>query len=305
MKKVLMPLILICVLFFSCTKEEPNILNITSFPDRNNDFTVWQIEQFRDISQMGYLIRTDDNKIIAIDGGSNDTAELLNDFIQQLGGTVNYWIITHPHDDHVGVLNGFLSKRNNIVIEKIVHSKIDLELIADHEPKSYSYIKNFYQKLEHSGISLHEPKTNDVIEIGDGVNLRVLSTANEDIKINLVNNSSLVFQLNSKSKRVLFLGDLGVEAGNKILQNGTLSNLRSTHVQMSHHGQGGVSKEFYSAVNAKIALWPTPIWLWENNLDAKGYNTGTWKTIIVKSWMDEIGISQHIVAGIEGTSQID
>ena len=43
----------------------------------------------------------------------------------------------------------------------------------------------------------------------------------------------------------------------------------------------------------------------ENNIEAKGFNSGPWKTLIVKNWMDELRIAKNIVAGIEGTSQID
>jgi beta-lactamase superfamily II metal-dependent hydrolase len=305
MKKNFNLFLIVALLFFNCSKDDSYILNIRSFPERTNDFTIWQIEQFKNISQMGYLIRTDDNKIIVIDGGSEETAELLNDFIEQLGGTINYWVITHPHHDHVGALKELIFSKSNIVIEKIVHSKLDLELISNYEPKSYEYIKNFYTALNNSGIPLYEPVIGENFEIGEGVDFNVLSIKNPDIVINLVNNSSLVFQIISKSKNILFTGDLGIEGGNEVLRNNDLSFLRSTHVQMAHHGQDGVTKEFYAAVNAKTALWPTPLWLWDNNIDAKGINTGPWKTLLVKNWMDDLRIAQNIVAGIEGTSQID
>tara|TARA_R110000744_G_scaffold89196_1_gene173540 strand:+ start:9163 stop:10080 length:918 start_codon:yes stop_codon:yes gene_type:complete len=296
---------ILILLILSCSKEDSRILDIELFPDRTNDFTLWQLEQYKDISQMGYIIKTDDNKIIVIDGGSEETAELLIDFIEQLGGTINYWVITHPHNDHAGALKELIFSKSNIVIEKIVHSKLDLELISNYEPNSYEYIKNFYTALNNSCIPLYEPVIGENFEIGEGVDFNVLSIKNPDIVINLVNNSSLVFQIISKSKNILFTGDLGIEGGNKVLRNNDLSFLRSTHVQMAHHGQDGVTKEFYAAVNAKTALWPTPHWLWDNNIDAKGFNTGPWKTLQVKNWMDDLRIAQNIVAGIEGTSQID
>ncbi len=128
---------------------------------------------------------------------------------------------------------------------------------------------------------------------------------NEKILVNLVNNSSLAFKISSRSKRILFLGDLGVEGGNEILKNFSAEDLHADYVQMAHHGQDGVDKNFYEQVRATFALWPTPIWLWENNLDAKGYNTGTWKTLAVRRWVEELHIKRNIVSGIEGTQQID
>jgi hypothetical protein len=138
-----------------------------------------------------------------------------------------------------------------------------------------------------------------------GVKLSVLGVENPNILVNHINNSSLVFKIESNSKSVLFTGDLGVEGGNRILDRTEIEKLRSTHVQMSHHGQDGVSQQFYQTVLPKVALWPTPKWLWENDLEARGYNSGPWKTLIVRSWMDQLNIAEHIVAGIEGTTQID
>ena len=288
-----------------CSTDNPYTLSIKPYPNRTEDFTLWQLEQYDGISQMGYIIKTDDNKIIVIDGGDKDSTVLLNDYIHQLGGTVHYWILTHPHKDHVGVLNQFLSKKSNILIENIIHSRLDLELVSNHEPISYQYIKDFYRLLDTSHIPLFEPSNGENLELAEGVQLRILGIKNPGIVVNFVNNSSLTFQIVSKSKNVIFTGDLGVEGGNKVLVNNEQSILKSTHVQMAHHGQDGVSKEFYQTVGAKVALWPTPLWLWENDLDAKGFNTGSWKTLIVRNWMDELSIAQNIVAGIEGTSQID
>jgi beta-lactamase superfamily II metal-dependent hydrolase len=304
--KIKFYLISIIVLFFgSCSKDGPYTLAIKSFPHRTNDFTLWQLEQFNGISQMGYILRTDDNKVIVVDGGYKESSTLVNDYIVQLGGTVHYWILTHPHKDHAGVLNQVLSNTSNIQIQSIVHTRIDLEVIKKHETGSYEYVKDFYSVLYTSGVPLLDVTNGENIDLGEGVVMKVLGVRNPGIVANLVNNSSLVFQIASKSKTVLFTGDLGVEGGDKVLINNDLSTLRSTHVQMAHHGQDGVSKDFYAAVNAEIALWPTPRWLWENDLDAKGFNTGPWKTLIVKNWMNDLNIAQNIVAGLEGTSQID
>lgn len=288
-----------------CTKDDVYALAVTSFPNRIEDFTLWQLEQFNDISQMGYILRTDDDRIIVVDGGDPGSAEFLSDYILQLGGTVHHWVLTHPHKDHVGVINHLLSRKMDITIEQVIHTRLDLELVRLHEPASFEYIRDFYNLLESSAIPITEPSVGDSITLGEGVALTVLGIRNPGIVVNLVNNSSLVFQVSSKSKQVLFTGDLGVEGGEALLRKMDVSALRSTHVQMAHHGQGGVSKNFYAAVEAQVALWPTPRWLWENNIEAKGLDTGPWKTLVVKAWMDELNIKRHIVAGIEGTIQID
>ncbi|WP_291967277.1 ComEC/Rec2 family competence protein [Maribacter sp.] len=305
MRKQIHFLIVFILLFLGCN-DDSSILDIKLFSDRTNDFTLWQLDQYKDVSQMGYIIKTDDDKIIVIDGGDSNISDLLYNYILQLGGTVHYWVITHPHKDHAGALNSILSKNKiDITIENFIHSRLDLELIRVHEKLSYSFANELYTRIDKTDIHQELPLFGDVLSLGNGVNLNVLGIKNPKILINHVNNSSLVFQVKSKTKSVLFTGDLGVEGGEVVLNNNEFTSLQSTFIQMSHHGQDGVSKEFYTAVSANIALWPTPKWLWENNIDAKGYDSGPWKTLIVKRWMNELGVKRNIVAGLEGTIQID
>jgi len=285
--------------------EELYILDIKYFPERNSDFSLWQLEQFKGISQMGYILRTDDNRVVVVDGGSSEITDLIHNYILQLGGRVHYWILTHPHQDHVGALYQLLKNNSEITIERVIHTKQDLELIKKHEPNSHSFISNFYSTLDSSDFLQMDFKSGREILLGEGVLLKILGDKNPNILTNLVNNSSLVFQIKSKSKTVLFTGDLGEEGGNDLLHNISWEDLKSTHVQMAHHGQAGVTKEFYSKVQAKVALWPTPKWLWENNLKAKGYNSGEWKTITVRNWMNDLEVEKNLVSGLEGTIQID
>ncbi|MFA6948983.1 MAG: MBL fold metallo-hydrolase, partial [Eubacteriales bacterium] len=117
-----------------------------------------------------------------------------------------------------------------------------------------------------------------------------------------VNNSSIVIKMTLGGKTVMFLGDLGVEAGEKLL--GMYGEkLKSDYCQMAHHGQNGVTREVYAAVAPECCLWCTPQWLWDNNA-GKGYNTHCWQTIIVRAWMDELGVSRHYAVK-DGDQHID
>ena len=63
---------------------------------------------------------------------------------------------------------------------------------------------------------------------------------------------------------------------------------------MSHHGQNGVDKDVYRIIDPEICLWPTPQWLWDND-SGTGYNTGTWKTIETRGWMQELGVKINYI----------
>ena len=62
---------------------------------------------------------------------------------------------------------------------------------------------------------------------------------------------------------------------------------------MAHHGQNGVSKEVYEAINPKICFFNCPEWLW-NNDNGNGYNSGTWQTIEVRNWLENLGTTNFV-----------
>ncbi len=110
----------------------------------------------------------------------------------------------------------------------------------------------------------------------------------------LTNNSSIVFRLDTKDSSVLFLGDLGVEGGNQLMETVPHEMLRCDYVQMAHHGQNGVTKDVYKVISPKCCLWCTPSWLWDNR-GPNGYDSGDFKTVIVRGWMSELGVKRHYV----------
>lgn len=302
--KCAVALMLVCI--FSCSiSEQPDLyLRIETFPNRSKDFSLWQLEPFFQETQMGYILKTDDDKIIVIDGGGTVSAPFLERYLDQFGGKVHTWIITHGHQDHMGALIEILDSKS-IVIERLIHAPPSLEWVNKNEEVSKDTFGRFINSIVNSNISVLIPEILDEIVLGDGIQMDVISAGNQEIVQNAINNSSLVFKITSNSKSVLFLGDMGSQGGQVILESANVEKLRADYVQMAHHGQNGVEKEFYQAIQADYALWPAPIWLWENRADGKGYNTGNFKTFLVREWMQELGIRKNYVSGRDGTIQID
>ncbi len=291
---------------FSCSNSDDfEALAIESFPDRQRDFSMWQLAQFDFEVQMGYIIRTDDGKIIVVDGGMPIAAQKVTGYLNQLGGHVHTWVITHPHVDHIGVLDDVVA-RKEIQIDRILHSKVNDEWVFQHEPINAQLVSDHNQKMADSGIPVIDVKKGEVYPIGKGIDLKILAVKNESIIENAINNSSVVLKIESKSKSVLFLGDLGVVGGKKLLTEIDSKELQADYVQMAHHGQNGVDLNFYKAVKADYALWPTPEWLWENRAPNQGPGSGSYQISEVRSWTEnELDIKQNHVAGLEGNLQID
>ncbi|MBR2950719.1 MAG: hypothetical protein IKC46_12815 [Lachnospiraceae bacterium] len=84
-------------------------------------------------------------------------------------------------------------------------------------------------------------------------------------------------------------------AGRKLLKRwGGTGELNADIVQMAHHGEGGAEKEVYEEIRPHICIWPTPSWLWDNNLNGQGIGSGPWSTLETRKWMQELGVETHI-----------
>ena len=100
------------------------------------------------------------------------------------------------------------------------------------------------------------------------------------------NDASMVYRMLVNGVTILFTGDLQVDGGNHVLETVAKEDLKADIVQMAHHGQHAVTKEFYEAVRPKICLWPTPKWLWDNE-------DGKYTTPETKAWMKELNVEKH------------
>lgn len=243
---------------------------------------------------MGYILKTEKEKLIVIDGGTIDDTEQLIEQINENGGKVDYWFLTHAHDDHVGAFTEIV-QNTDIEIKKIYVSINELEWYEKNEPERIEFAKKFLETLKLNKIKdkIIEPNINDKINV-DNLTVEILGIKNPEIVENAGNEQSMVFTIETEKSKLLFLGDTGIKSSEKLLTN-QKEKLKSDIVQMSHHGQAGASKELYEAVSPKICLWPTPEWLW-NNDSGMGENSGPWKTLETRSWMDELKVEKNYIA---------
>ena len=264
---------------------------------------LYQLPNATSKQMMGYVIKTSVGKIIVIDGGTMGDAAQLSRLIKmgRENGNVDAWFITHPHDDHIEALIEIAQNYPEIQIAHIYASFLDLTLIHDFEPGGYDAAESYYSFINNKKDIYTELAVGDSFNFDD-VTLEVLSVKNPEIISNFINNSSCCFKVYTKDISVLFLGDLMAPGGHKLLNQYKDTNvLRSDIVQMSHHGHSGVDKDVYEEIAPKVALWPTPKWLWENNV-GEGINSGPFNTLEVRAWMDDMGVRS--VLGFEGLAMI-
>ena len=255
---------------------------------------------------MGYGILTHkEGKLIIVDGGNRGDASQLRKFIELHGNRVSAWFITHPHPDHVDALTAILEEPNPPVIDFIYTSLPDQAWFVKYEsnpPKHLESFTAFRRALDKSGLKNIDIAIGDRIWI-DGVLFKILGIKNPKITSSAINNSSMVFKVSGINKSIIFLGDLELEGGVKLLKNTPLRSLQADYVQMAHHGANGVGLPVYQAIKPKACLWPTPIWLWENN-SGNGPGSGPFDTLTTRKWMNEMGIQDHYVSAF-GTQYIE
>lgn len=268
----------------------------------NSHFTLWQLPSQIGSIGMSYVLQTSNGKLIVFDGGWVQESGYMRGFLAALGNKVEAWFMSHPHDDHAGVLLDILQNQQDLEIKTIYQSSLDPEWYSQYEKEFASFTESYYKAVADSEANSVEVEPGMEIVI-DGVLFEILSKRNPELIDNPYNDQSVVVRVSDSDKFVLFLGDLGWDGGRKLLSGEYASKLKADYVQMAHHGQNGVDEDFYKAVAPKYCLWPTPLWVWDNITD-KGVNTGILTTMKTREWMSRMDIKEHYLS-FEGLVKID
>ena len=254
---------------------------------------LWMLGSATGAQNLSIVIKSPNGKLIVVDGGWEADADKLSSLILQQGGKVDAWLITHPHEDHVGALCTIL----NVATRKIKIDKIYCSLATP----------DWYRQVSPTGAGIADQLlkaftklpvgtvTNNIgrgTEINiDDVNIRVLNNRGV-YTYNGVNNSSMVYKIRVSGQSILILGDLAYDGGKDLIKICSAAELKSDIVQMAHHGQQGVDQDAYALIAPTTCLWPTPAWLW-NNDNGGGTGSGPWGTLTTRAWMDALGVKDN------------
>jgi beta-lactamase superfamily II metal-dependent hydrolase len=246
--------------------------------------------------------------LIVFDGGFESEEPYLYEYLKGLGGHVKAWFLTHFHDDHFGCFLTMLQKHPDITVDEVCYNFPPDEYLLLWEPKQSHnptevWLMLFREAIAARKIPVVTATVGDVYAFDEGnVTVRVLRTYNT--AFNYINNSSTVFRVEVDGKSILFLGDLEPDGGHELIETVDHALLKADYVQMAHHGQGGVEKEVYEVVKPTYCLWPTPSWLWDN-MGPGGYDTGAFRTVIVRGWISSLRCVKKHYRMTEGTQVID
>ena len=263
--------------------------------------TLSQIANRSRTQMMSYIIDCPEGGTIVIDGGMycKEDADELYRQIEARGKRVDLWFFTHCHMDHYGAWLKLMEEgRFDFDVKALCFCFPDKAWLLTKEDREYT--EKFYAALKTYSLPVVTPHAGDVFFCG-GISVEVLNEPIAYENYPSINPTSIILRMNFPKKSVLFLGDFDRWAEKDYREHFSIEKLRCDIVQMAHHGQGGVSREFYAQIAPKYCLYPTPAWLWENNTRSFGSpetrGQGIFRTMETRLWMAELRVVESFHMG--------
>lgn len=245
--------IIIGIIFVRLQSDEPVM----------SDNDEWIITQYgrNDINLSFYTIYNASKGLIVVDGGWTDDASSVREVVSELGGHIDAWILTHPHQDHIGAFNILNQDLDGITIDKIytVNMASPEECI---QVAPWDSVDAYHNFLKLNVPNIKYMCAGDKLEIC-GLEFEIISTYDENVKNlskDFLNDGSMIFKVTNNMESMLFCADVGISMSDFLVEKWG-DSLKADYLQMAHHGFGGLSDEFYSKVSPKIAFFDAPDWL--------------------------------------------
>lgn len=224
-------------------------------------YTVTQYPSETGNQAMCYAITDPLGHLILVDGGWPEDANGVMNLIEQNGGKIDVWILTHPHPDHIGAFNEVYAG-GEVEIGQIYTIRMDED--------RYRQSAQWWDEIEVYERFLQLTQGDEkvaYIQEGDCIDLfglqmdvyqgfdyeQLQSVGSKD----LCNDGGMIFELSGKTESMIFFSDVGACMSERMLtQYG--EKLQADYVQMGHHGNGGMNPEVYDVVNPEVAFFDAP-----------------------------------------------
>ncbi len=197
---------------------------------------------FLDVDQSDCSILMNSGKVLMIDTGTPDQITKIREALQSLGiSKIDYLIITHQHDDHMGGAADIIKNYevSNIIMPKL--SKVNMVTT-----KAYENLLNTIKERQVHAIAA-EP--NLTFYLGNA-ECTVLAPLSQDENLN---NMSAVTKVTFGSTSFIFQGDAEKKVETALLSNG--ADVSADVIKVGHHGsKTSSSKKYIEAVSPKVAI---------------------------------------------------
>lgn len=177
---------------------------------------------------------------VMIDAGTTDSGDDLAAYVSNYTDTLDYMILSHPHEDHIGGASR--------VIESVSVKKV---IMPDFTADSVSFDRTL-DAIERENAEIIPADAGNIYTVGD-IRMEILSPSlNQDYEE--TNNVSIVIKVIFGNTSFLFTGDAEKPIENELL-NESAAELNCDVLKVGHHGSStSSSKDFITEISPKIAV---------------------------------------------------
>ena len=279
-------LLSMCVFAGCSTLERSKRNELIKTEDNNFIYGDLESGKYYEITQLpfptfwggeAYSIITPEGDLYLIDGGfQGEDGQRVTQYIEEHGGKVKGWILTHPHVDHIGAFLDYMAI-NSENVETVYYSPFTREFFEEEEdPAIYEVLNNpnailFYQFLDMMEMTKDNTKyvpmlVGDKLSLGD---LQLECFASFDPERHDVNANSLVFTISYDEFVLLLTGDMTEltleDMKEEIPEDSILWNVDI--IQIPHHGyMAGIGSDaLYQATKPEYALLDCTVGEYDGN----------------------------------------
>jgi competence protein ComEC len=190
------------------------------------------------------LIEAPSGNQVLVDGGPDDT------LLARLGAILPFWdrsidlvILTHPHADH---LDGLVALLERYKVGLVLESGVN------HSIPEYG---QWHEVIRRQGIPLHIARRGQVVRLGGGAELRVLTPFRSFVSASPKNihDAAVVIKLAFASSTALLMAD--AESSLERALVAARDNLRAEVLKVGHHGsRTSTSAVLLGAVRPRFAV---------------------------------------------------
>ena len=205
-------------------------------PDSN--FSIYYL----DVGQGDCTIIKSDDSVMMIDTSTKNHSLDIQEALMSLSiDKIDYLVITHQHDDHMGSAKDIIDKYEvkNIIMPKL--SEINMVTTTSYE--------NLLKSIANKKINAIPATVGEYFWLGDAT-VQILSPSKQDEDLN---NMSIVLKVVYGETKFIFQGDAEKTVEKQLLNSDF--DLDADIIKLGHHGSNTSSTDKYlKAVNPKYAI---------------------------------------------------